>query len=115
MNTYKSTGTVMTFIAAAAVTAGLPVQQGQLLVVPHDDAAIGESFDGTACGEFSIAKDVADATTEGQILYWDDGNSRVTTASAIGLLQVGVASEVTLAATTPIKVRLDGIARLDVA
>lgn len=115
MRNYKQPGDVLTFTApAGGVVSGGAYKIGQIVVVAAGDAIAGAPFSGKTTGVFELPKDVADATTEGQLLYWDAGNARVTTV-ATGSLLCGVSVGATTATTTPIEVRLDGVARPDEA
>lgn len=91
------------------VTSGVPVLIGALLVVPVASADQGEIFAGQTCGVFDCAKVSAQAWTEGATVYWDDTNSRFTTAAATGLFKAGVAAQAAANPTATGAVRFDGI------
>lgn len=94
------------------VTKWVPVMIGQLLVIPVVTAAATVRFIGLARGVFTVTKVGSQAWTEGQVVYWDAGNLRFTTAGS-GNFQAGVAVEAVgsgASATTGV-VRLDGIGR----
>lgn len=110
MNNYVQPGDVLTFTAPAGLSSGDAVKIGQLLVVAQGDALITEEFEGKVTGVFSLPKNAAEALTEGALVYWD--GSEITTTPNTNLL-VGVAVSDELAATTPVNIRLDGVARPD--
>lgn len=115
--TYVQPGDVMTFTApAGGVTVDVPVQIGQLVVIPNVTAAVSVSFDGHATGVHSVPKVGSQAWTEGALVYWDDGNGYFTTTAA-GNLRAGVAVEAvgSGAGETTGVVRLDGVARVQEA
>lgn len=115
MQNYNQRGDVMTFTApAGGVVSGTGYKIGQLFVVAQADAAAGEQFAGVAVGVHDLPKNGAQAWTEGQLLYWDNGNSRVDTAAGAGAnLLIGCAAADALAADAEGLVRLNGIARAD--
>ena len=117
MNNFLQPGDVIEFTApTGGVVSGTPVEIGQLLVIPGVTAAVGVKFSGTTSGVFSITKIGTQAWTEGQLVYWDDGNTRFTSV-ATGSLLAGVAVEAVAggAGDTTGKVRLNGMAQADEA
>jgi predicted RecA/RadA family phage recombinase len=112
-NNFIQPGDTLEFIApGGGVVGGVPEIIGGILVIPAHDAVAAAVFQGHLVGVWDLSKDNADTLTVGQICYWDVGNSRFTTVSAPGLLQVGVGASVEIAAATTGKLRLDGIGRL---
>src|SRR5687768_4240508 len=90
---YVQPGDVLTFTApAGGVTKGVPVLIGGLLVVPTATVAQTLPFPGHVVGVHALTKVGAQAWTEGQKIYWDAGNTRLTSDSAAGQL-AGVAVE----------------------
>lgn len=115
--TYIQPGDVVTLTApTGGVTKDVPVQIGQLLVVPTATVAEGELFEGHTRGVFSVTKAGSQAWAEGAIVYWDAAAGNFTTV-ATGNFQAGVAVEVvgSGAGETTGKVRLDGIGRVNEA
>lgn len=111
MNNSIQTGKVITLTApAGGVVSGVPVQIGQLLVVPVATVAQGLPFEGDTMGVFTLLKDTAQALTEGQLVYWDDTASEISTTAA-GNLLAGFAIQDALAADATAPIRLDGIAQ----
>lgn len=113
MRTYKHPGHVLTLTApAGGVTSGNGYKIGEIFVVAADDAAAAAAFEGQLTGVFALPKETGTAWTEGQRLYWDDTNDRVTTAAS-GNMPIGVASEAATSGASVGNVRLDGTAGAD--
>lgn len=81
MNGFTQQGDVLEFAAPAAVTAGIGVKIGDILVIPLVSAASGERFNGVRNGVVEHDKLSAQAWTEGQRVLWDDTNKRFTTVT----------------------------------
>ena len=112
MNNFVAPGKVITLTApGGGVVSGVPVQIGQLFVIPAFTAAATEEFEGQVEGVFDIPKTGAQAWTEGQLVYWDGA---LATTVAAGNLLIGSASRFggELAAADPGRVRLNGTATL---
>ncbi|WP_051206071.1 DUF2190 family protein [Oceanospirillum maris] len=86
MKNYKSeeSGVVNFTAPAGGVMGGSPELIGDLLIVPHHDAAEGELASGMYRGEFELAKAAADAPGQFEAAYWNDGASEITTAADDG-------------------------------
>ena len=98
----------------AGVTAGVPVQIEQLLVVPTTTATSGNSFEGLAEGVFDVPKVGSQEWKVGALVYWDADNSRFTTVAAgHRLAGYAVAYAGSGAGVTTGRVYLDGAARTD--
>lgn len=111
MNNFIQPGNVIELTApSGGVTSGVPVQIGQLVVVPAVDAAEDERFNGQVVGVFTMPKATGEAWAEGAIVYWDQSAEEFTTTAA-GNLQAGAAAADAESADTTGTVRLDGIAR----
>jgi predicted RecA/RadA family phage recombinase len=86
-------GLVLTFTApSGGVTSGVGVLIGTLFCVPLVTAAATVRFAAGVAGVYDIAADAADTFNEGEAVYWDAGNSRVTVVST-GNTFVGWATE----------------------
>jgi len=107
MKTYDSPGEVLTFTAPAAVTAGVGVKIGDVLVIPTVTAAIGVRFTGIRTGVVTHAKLAAQAWTEGQRVHWDDVAKLFTTVTT-GNFTAGVAVDVAANPSATGKVLLFG-------
>jgi predicted RecA/RadA family phage recombinase len=108
MKTFLQDGESLTFIAPAAVTAGVGVKIGDILVIPNVTAAISVPFTGIRNGVVEHAKLSAQAWTEGQRVHWDDTNKRFTTVTT-GNFTAGVAYEVAANPSATGKVLLFGV------
>ena len=115
MINYQQPGNTLTLVApAGGVTSGSVYKIDQLVVVAAADAAATENFEGVRIGVFTaLPKDNGDAWVQGAPLYWDDGNSRFTTVSAVGLVLCATAAEAALLADTTGPVLLGVISRPD--
>lgn len=114
MNNFVQPGDSVTLIApSGGVTAGVPKQIGQLLVVPAVTALVGVSFVGKVTGVFTVTKVGSQAWTQGAVVYWDESNDRFTTV-ATGNFRAGIAVTAvgSGAGETTGVVRLDGVARV---
>lgn len=108
--TYIQPGEVVTKTApVGGVTSGTPVLIGSLFGVPQTDADYGAEFELLVVGVHELAKTSAQAWTEGQKIYWDNGNSRCDSDSTVGQL-IGVADQVAANPSSTGKVRLNGVA-----
>jgi predicted RecA/RadA family phage recombinase len=111
MKTFIHEGKTVPFTApAGGVVSGTGVLIGSLFVIPEVSAAEGEEFNGLAVGVVTHAKTSAQAWTEGAKIYWDAGNSVMTTTSS-GNTLVGVAAKAASNPSATGRVRLDGVAR----
>ena len=113
MKTYVQPGEAVEYTAPSpGVVSGVPVQIGQILVVPTVTAATGARFNGLIEGVVTGPKTASQAWAEGAIIYWDSSPAAFTTV-ATGNLQVGTATVAVGngAGETTGTVRLDGIGR----
>lgn len=112
MKNYKQPGDALNFIApSGGVTSGVPVKIGAMLVIPVASADQTETFSGQVVGCFECTKVGSQAWAVGDVVYWDNSNSRFTKTSATGLFRAGVAASVVGAGAgeTLGTVRLDGV------
>lgn len=117
MKVFENRGDIIELIApAGGVVSGVPVEIGQMLVIPEVTAAATVTFAAAIRGVFTgLAKIGSQAWTQGQNIYWDDGNSRFTTVAAASL-RAGVAIDAVASGagdTTTGSVYLDGGLRPD--
>ena len=115
MKTFVSSGETVTLTAPlGGVTVDVPVQIGQLLVIPTVTALVGVTFVGMVRGIVSVTKVGSQAWAEGAMVYWDAGNTRFTTVAA-GNHLAGYAVEVIGSGSTETTgtILLDGVARDD--
>lgn len=111
MLNYQQKGDVLALTApSGGVTSGTAVLISDLLVMPMASAAVGETFSGVAVGIFEITKKSADVMAEGDKVFWDDGNDRLTVTST-GNILVGVCTTAAGGGLVLVDCRLDGVAR----
>jgi len=89
---------------SGGVVSGVAYAIASLMVVALSTASAGDSFEGAVDGVFELAADAADTFNEGEAVYWDAGNTRVTVVST-GNVRLGHAVE-DKATPTVVKCRL---------
>jgi predicted RecA/RadA family phage recombinase len=106
---YVQDGKVLTFTAAAALSAGAGVLLGALFGVVQGDVASGADGEMMVAGVHTLTKSTAagSATTLGGKVYWDDTNE-VVTGDATGNTLIGVALAATADGDASVDVRLNG-------
>jgi predicted RecA/RadA family phage recombinase len=82
MKNFIQPGEVMTYAHSGAKNSGDPVKIGSLLGVASADYAANEAGEYAISGVFEITKLTSDDVAIGAQLYWDDGNSRLTTTAS---------------------------------
>ncbi len=113
MNNFKNSGDVITLTApGGGVTVGLGYKIGQVFVVATATIAATLDFEGLVTGVVELVKDAGTAWTGGQLLYWDDTDSNVTTVVA-GNLLIGFAASAADSGDVLGDVRLNGAATDD--
>lgn len=112
MQNFDQTGNMMTVEApAGGVSSGDVLLVDALLGVCATDAAVGEDVEIATQGVFTVPKLSTDVVTKGALLYWDDGNSRMTITA--GALKVaGVAAEPAGNGVTTVQCRFNGTAHV---
>jgi len=112
MKNFIQHGKALDFVApSGGVTSGVPVKIGGLLVIPLVDADQTETFTGEVEGVFEVTKVGSQAWAVGDVVFWDNGNTRFTKTDAEGLFRAGVAANIVASGAGDTKgyVRLDGI------
>jgi len=66
------------FTATGAVTAGVPVVVGGMVLLPVISGVSGATINAKLTGVHQLAKKASTAFTEGQACYWDAANAEVT-------------------------------------
>lgn len=109
MGKFRAPADIMDFTApSGGVTVGTFLLIGALLVFANVSADEGELFAGVRKGLFAdVDKATGSAWTEGAKIYWDDTNSRFTTAAS-GNTLVGVAAAAAASADSTGSVLLTG-------
>lgn len=111
MTNYDSPGDVLTLTAPiGGVVKGGAYLIGSLVVIAAVSADAGDKFAAQTRGVFTVVKKGDSAWTEGEKVYWDDGETNFQDSSG-GNILVGVAAESATQAATTGKVRLDGVVR----
>lgn len=105
MKNFIQKGNTLTLLLAAGAVAGQAVLVGKIFGVAVADVAAGDAGEVVTEGVFELPALGTDVAAQGAILYWDAGNSRLTTTAA-GNTRVGVAVEAKAngAATAVIKI-----------
>lgn len=89
-----SEGKVLTLTAPeGGVTAGQVVKIGNAIGIVQETAAQDAAVAVAVQGVHSVTKVGSQAWSEGDAVFWDDGNSRFTKTVADGLILAGVAVE----------------------
>ncbi len=110
MNNQTQDGNVVTLTApSGGVVSGTGYLIGALFGVAVATAAEAASFAFAVEGVFTLPKTSAQAWTEGQKIYWDNGNARCDSDGTVGIL-IGVATAVAANPTSTGSVRLNGAA-----
>lgn len=78
---YIQEGAFIDVIAAAAVVAGGVVVMGKRVGISLSDIAQGATGAAAVEGVFKLAKLGTDVVAQGDLLYWDAANSRLTTTA----------------------------------
>lgn len=78
---YIQPGEVLDHTAAAVITSGSGVLIGKRLGVALGDAAIGDTIALQVKGVFNLPKLSTDVIAQGDVLYWDNTNKRLTSTA----------------------------------
>lgn len=114
MKTFLQPGDTISVTAPADVTAGNPVQVGQLFGLAVHDALETESVEIARKGVYTVDEATSGETwTAGELIYWD--GTAFTDTPGAGDLLVGYAAAAKGSGTTTAKILLDGVARVDEA
>lgn len=100
-------GAEITFTAGAALTAGQGFASGDVFGVIKASVAMGETATVIVLGTFTLPKNPPDNVAQFARLYWDAGNSRLTTTAG-GNRSAGVATAAAGVGVTSVSVRLSG-------
>lgn len=102
---FVAKGDVVQYTAGADIISGQPVLMGDILGVALKDIANGDSGSVSIDGVWELAKLSTDAFSIGQILFWDAGNSRLTSTAGSNK-PVGLAFEAALNPSSTCKIKL---------
>ena len=93
MKNFVQDGNTITVTAPAAVTSGQLVVVGSINGVASFDAASGADVEVTVEGVFDLPKVTTDVIAQGDKLYWDSGQAKLTKTAGTGSKPlVGVAT-----------------------
>lgn len=79
---YIQEGNVLSYKATAAVASDAVVVIGKRIAIALVDIAIGETGSITVEGVFAVAKLGTDVVAQGDLLYWDAANARLTSTAS---------------------------------
>ena len=109
MKNFVQHGLTVTLAAPAAITSGSGVQVGAIFGVAMHDAASGDPLETATTGVYDLTKIGSQAWAQGDKVYWDNTNKRVTkvatdnTLIGVALVVVGSGADETTG-----RVRLNG-------
>lgn len=104
---YVMSGDVLDYTASgAAVASGAVVKTGVRIGVALADIADGDTGAVRVRGVFTIAKLSTDVVAQGDLLYWDDTNDRLTTTATSNTL-AGYAAAAAGNGTTTVQISLN--------
>lgn len=78
MNNYVMSGDVINYVAGATISSGQVLLIGKRIGVALTDIANGATGAVRMEGIFTVAKLSTDVVAQGDLLYWDDTNHRLT-------------------------------------
>jgi predicted RecA/RadA family phage recombinase len=106
MKNYIQPGQILSLTApAGGVSSDDGVQLGQIFGVAVKDAAAGEPMELAVEGVFELPCKTTDDVSVGDLLYWDDSESELTTTATANLL-VGAAVDASGTSDSDVKVVL---------
>jgi predicted RecA/RadA family phage recombinase len=107
MKNYVQEGNTITVTAPATVTSGQLVVVGSINGVAAFDAASGADIEVTVEGVFELPKVTTDVVAQGDRLYWDSGQAKLTKTAGTGSKpMVGVATAAAGNGVTTVNCRL---------
>lgn len=100
-------GEVIDHVASGAKTSGQPVLIGTKLGVCVADIANGATGPVAVSGVYTVTKLTTDVVAQGVALYWDNGNSRLTTTVGANVY-AGYAFAAAGNGATSVNIKLNG-------
>lgn len=100
-------GDVVDYVAGSAISNGQVLLIGKRIGVALVAIANGATGAVMVRGIFTIAKLSTDVVAQGDLLYWDAGNSRLTT-TASGNTQAGYATKAAGSGVTTVEISING-------
>ncbi|NYE62193.1 putative RecA/RadA family phage recombinase [Duganella sp. 1224] len=104
---YVQEGDVLDFTAAAAVASGAVIVLGKRIGVAARAVSQGSVGAAHVTGVWEIAKLTTDVVGQGDLLYWDAQNSRLTTTAASNV-QAGYAASPAAAGAATVQIKING-------
>lgn len=109
MKNYVQKGDNITVTATATATSGNGVLIGSLFGIAAGDAAIGEDLDLVTVGVFDMAKVSTDVLAVGDLVYWDESATLVSSDDDTGANElIGIAVTAAANPSGSVNVRLNG-------
>lgn len=103
---YVMTGQVIDHVAASAIVSGQVLVIGARIGVARTNIASGATGAVSVLGIFTVAKLSTDTMAQGALLYWDAGNSRLTTTVGANVL-AGFASAAAGSGATTVEISIN--------
>ena len=104
---YVQEGKTLTLIAPRTLASGSGLLVGAIFAVALADAAAGQPVESRRVDVFDLTKATGEAWTQGQKVYWDNANFRVTSTATNNTL-IGAAAQAQASADTVGRVLLTG-------
>lgn len=104
---YVQEGKTLTLIAPRTLSSGSGMLVGAIFAVALADAAAGQPVEARRVEVFDLTKATGEAWTQGQKVYWDNTNFRVTSTAGSNTL-IGAAAQAQASADTVGRVLLTG-------
>jgi predicted RecA/RadA family phage recombinase len=112
MKNFGQKGDILTFVApGGGVVSGTVYQIEETICVATHDAAAGAEFSGLVEGVVGpVPKLNTEVWATGDLVYWDNPNSRFTNVGAVGIKRAGIAAAPAANPSTTGFVKLHGVA-----
>jgi predicted RecA/RadA family phage recombinase len=104
--TYIQPGEVLDVTLAAIITSGSGLLIGKRLGVALTDGAVGDTIAAQVKGVFNLPKLSTDVVAQGDLLYWDNTNKRLTTTVGTNTL-AGYATAAASGTATTVNISLN--------
>ena len=113
MNNKVTESELIQVVAGGNATSGTPIEAGELFGVPVSSVSSGDVLALDTQGVFDLVKQASAGITFaiGDPVYWDNGNSRCTSAANSGFSRIGVCTATAADASATVRVRISGEAR----